>query len=52
MGVFAIVFQQGWISPKVFANKTSHFAASWYRPPGGASKDFQLFHDQLDQIRN
>ena len=20
---------------KVFANKTSHFVASWYRPPGG-----------------
>ena len=37
---------------KVFANKTSHYVASWYRPPGGSSKDFQLFRDQLDQIRN
>ena len=35
---------------KVFANKT--YVASWYRPPGGSSKDFQLFRDQLDQIRN
>ena len=26
--------------------------ASWYRPPGGSSEDFQLFRDQLDQIRN
>ena len=28
---------------KVFANKTSHFVASWYRPPGGTSEEFQLF---------
>ena len=26
--------------------------ASWYRPPGGSGEDFQLFRDQLDQIRN
>ena len=31
---------------------TSHYVASWYRPPGGSSEDFQLFRDQLDQIRN
>ena len=37
---------------KVFANKTSHYVARWYRPPGGSSEDFQLFRDQLDQIRN
>ena len=37
---------------KVFANKTSHYMASWYRPPGGSSEDFHLFGDQLDQIRN
>ena len=37
---------------KVFANKTSHYVASWYCPPGGSSEDFQLFRDQLDQIRN
>ena len=36
---------------QVFANKTSHCVASWYRPPGGSSEDFQLFRDQLDQIR-
>ena len=26
--------------------------ASWYRPPVGSSKYFQLFGDQLNQIRN
>ena len=33
---------------KVFANKTSHFVASWYHPPGGSSENFQLICDQLD----
>ena len=37
---------------KVFANKTSHYVASWYWQPGGTSEDFQLFRDQLDHIRN
>ena len=37
---------------KVIANKTSHYVASWCHPLGGSSEDFQLFHDQLDQIRN
>ena len=37
---------------KVLANKNSHYLVSWYRPPGGSSEDFQLFRDQLDQIRN
>ena len=37
---------------KVFANKTSHYVASWYRQPGGTSEDFQLFTDQLDHIRS
>ena len=37
---------------KVFANKASHYVASWYRRPGGISEDFQLFRDQLDHIRN
>ena len=36
---------------KVFANKTSHFVASWYRPPGNTSEEFQLFREQLDYIR-
>ena len=36
---------------KVFANKTSHFVASWYRPPGSTCEEFQLFRDQLDYIR-
>ena len=37
---------------KVFANKTSHCVASWYRQSNGTSEDFQLFRDQLDHIRN
>ena len=37
---------------KMFANKTSHYVAYWYRQPGGTSEDFQLFRDQLDHIRN
>ena len=36
---------------KVFANKTSHFVASWYRPPGSTSTEFQLFREQLDYVR-
>ena len=36
---------------KVFANKTSHFVAGWYRPPGSTSEEFQLFREQLDYIR-
>ena len=36
---------------KVFANKTSHFVASWYRPPGSTSEEFQLFIEQIDYIR-
>ena len=36
---------------EIFANKTSHFVASWYRPPGSTSEEFQLFREQLDYIR-
>ena len=36
---------------KVFANETSHFVASWYRPPGSTNEKFQLFREQLDYIR-
>ena len=36
---------------KVFANKTSHFVASWYRPPCSTSEEFKLFREQLDYIR-
>ena len=36
---------------KVFANTTSHFVASWYRPPGSTSEKFKLFREQLDNIR-
>ena len=36
---------------KVFANKTSHFVASWYRPPGSTSEEFHIFREQLDYIR-
>ena len=36
---------------KVFGSKTSHFVASWFRPPGSTSEEFQLFREQLDYIR-
>ena len=36
---------------KMFANKSSHFVASGYRPPGSTSKEFQLFREQLGYIR-
>ena len=36
---------------KVFANKTSHFVASLYQPPGSTSEEIQLFREQLDYIR-
>ena len=36
---------------KVFANKTSHLVASWYRPLGSTSEEFKLFREQLDYIR-
>ena len=36
---------------KVFANETSHFVASWYRPPGSTSEEFQLFREELDYIK-
>ena len=36
---------------EVLANKTSHFVASWYRPSGSTSEEFQLFREQLDYIR-
>ena len=35
---------------KMFANKTSHFVASLYRPPGSTSEEFHLFREQLDYI--
>ena len=38
-----------WVN--VFANETSHFVASWYRPPGNSNEEFQLFREQLDYIR-
>ena len=33
----------------IFANKTSHYVASWYRQSGGSGEEFQFFRDQLDQ---
>ena len=35
----------------MFANKTSHFVASWYRPPGSNIEEFQLLREQFDYIR-
>ena len=41
---------------KVFSNKTSHFVANLYRPPGGdlATLDLQLmsFKSQLEKIKD
>ena len=36
---------------EVFANKTFHFVASWYRPPDSTSEKLHLFREQLDYIR-
>ena len=36
---------------KVFANKTSRFVASLYRPPGSTSEEFHPFREQPDYIR-
>ena len=41
----------GLVWAKIFANKTSHYVASWYRQPGGSCEEFQLFTDQLFHIR-
>ena len=55
--IFRICLSQNWknnsesIWVKVFANKTFYFVASWYRPPGSTSEEFQLFREQLDYIR-
>ena len=41
---------------KVFANKTSHFVASWYRPPSGDLARFESqltsFKSQLENIKD
>ena len=46
--------ESAWV--KVFANKTSHFVASWYRPPGGDSEKLKsqlaLFESQLEKIKD
>ena len=40
---------------KVFANKTYHFVASWYRPPGGdvatLESQLTLFKSQLEKVK-
>ena len=46
--------QSVWV--KVFAKKTSHFVASWYRSPGGDLEKLEsqlaLFESQLEKIKN
>ena len=41
---------------KVFANKTSHFVASWYCPPGGGldklESQLMAFKNQLEKIKD
>ena len=36
---------------KVYANKTSHYIASWYREPSGSCEDFQLLRNQLEHFK-
>ena len=36
---------------KVFANKTSHFMASWYRPPDGKIEELELFKTNLKRLK-
>ena len=36
---------------KVFANKTSHYIASWYPEASGSCEDFQLLQNQLEHIK-
>ena len=36
---------------KVFANKTSHFVASWYRPPDSKIEELELLKNQLEKIK-
>ena len=36
---------------KVFANKTSHFVASWYRPPDGKIEELELLKNQLEKVK-
>ena len=33
---------------KVFANKTFHYIARWYREPSGSCEDFQLLRNQFE----
>ena len=37
---------------KVFANKTSHFVAIWYRPPGGDLEKLDPLESQLKKIKD
>ena len=36
---------------KVFANKTSHLVASWYRPPDGKIEELELFKNQHEKVK-
>ena len=36
---------------KVFANKTSHFVASWYRPSDREVDELELFKNQLEKVK-
>ena len=52
-GVMLLVHKDIWqndsksIWVKVFANKTSHFVTSWYRPPGSTSEDSNYLENSL-----
>ena len=36
---------------KMFANKTSHFVTSWYRPPDRKVDELELFKNQLEKVK-
>ena len=47
------VSESVWV--KVFANKTSHFVASWYQPPGSnlveLTSEIEFLRSQLKKIK-
>ena len=38
-----------WVN--IFAIKSALYVASWYQQPNGTVEDFQLYRDQLDNVK-
>ena len=49
MAITELEYDSESVLVKVFANKTSHFVASWYRPPGG---DLDKLESQLTSFKS